>query len=145
GVSVTGESVPLEADPTAALALSFTGIPMAKLEMLGLLGRLSSEFANRPPLISTTPYKPGLIPVVFVHGTESSVVRWAEMYNRLLADPDIRSRYQFWFFQYDSGNPIALSALRLRRALTTALARLDPRRTDPALRNVLLLRHSQRS
>ena len=26
--------------------------------------------------------------------------------NRLQADPEIRSRYQFWFFQYDSGNPI---------------------------------------
>jgi len=142
-VSIAGEQIPLEADPTAALALSFTGVPIAELEMFGLLGRLSAEFANRPPLISTTPYRPGLIPVVFVHGTESSVLRWAEMYNRLLADPEIRSRYQFWFFQYDSGNPISLSALRLRRALTTALARLDPGGTDPALRNVLLVGHSQ--
>jgi hypothetical protein len=142
-VSVTGEPIPLEADPTAALALSFTGIPIVELEMLGLLGRLSPEYANRPPLISSTPYKPGLIPVVFVHGTESSVVRWAEMYNRLLADPEIRSRYQFWFFQYDSGNPIALSSLRLRDALTAALARLDPERKDPALRNMLLIGHSQ--
>src|SRR5262249_24274131 len=143
GVSVTGESVPLEADPTAALALSFTGIPIAELELLGLLGRLAPEFANRLPLISTTPYKPGLIPVVFVHGTESSVVRWAEMYNRLLADPDVRSRYQFWFFQYDSGNPIALSAIRLRDALTAALARLDPEGTEPGLRKMILVGHSQ--
>jgi len=65
------------------------------------------------------------------------------MYNRLLADPDIRSRYQFWFFQYDSGNPIALSALRLRDALTAALARLDPEGTDPALRKMILVGHSQ--
>ena len=142
-VSIGDERVPLEADPTAALALSFTGIPMGELEMLGLLGRLSTEFANRPPLVSTTPYKPGLIPVVFVHGTESSVVRWAEMYNRLLADPDIRGRYQFWFFQYDSGNPIALSSLHLRDALTAAIARLDPAGTDPALRKMLLVGHSQ--
>jgi pimeloyl-ACP methyl ester carboxylesterase len=142
-VSVAGEPVPLEADPTAALALSFTGIPIVELEMLGLLGRISEEYANRPPLISSTPYKPGLIPVVFVHGTESSVVRWAEMYNRLLADPEIRSRYQFWFFQYDSGNPIALSSLRLRESLTAALARLDPGGTDPALRQILLVGHSQ--
>ena len=62
---------------------------------------------ERPPLVSTTPYRPGLIPVVFVHGTASSIVRWAEMFNRLEADPDLRSHYQFWFFQYDSGNPIA--------------------------------------
>jgi hypothetical protein len=36
------------------------------------------------------------------------------MYNRLLPDPDIRSRFQFWFFQYDSGDPIALSSLHKR-------------------------------
>jgi len=142
-VSIAGEQVPLEADPTAALALSFTGVPIAELELLGLLGRISGEYANRPPIVSSTPYKPGLIPVVFVHGTESSVVRWAEMYNRLLADPEIRSRYQFWFFQYDSGNPIALSALRLRDALTAAITRLDPDGTDPALRKMILIGHSQ--
>src|SRR5262249_18309436 len=59
------------------------------------------------------------------------------------ADPDLRSRYHFWFFQYDSGNPIALSSLRLRDALTTALARIDPNGVDPALRNMLLIGHSQ--
>jgi pimeloyl-ACP methyl ester carboxylesterase len=142
-VSIAGERVPLEVEPSAALALTFTGVPIIELEMFGFLGRLSGLLADRPPLISTTPYKPGLIPVVFVHGTESSVVRWAEMYNRLLADPDIRGRYQFWFFQYDSGNPIALSALRLREALVAAVARLDPQDTDPALRRMVLIGHSQ--
>ena len=65
------------------------------------------------------------------------------MYNRLQADPEIRSRFQFWFFQYDSGQPIALSALRLREALTAAVARLDPEGRDPALRQMVLIGHSQ--
>jgi hypothetical protein len=142
-VSIAGERVPLEVEPSAALALTFTGVPIVQLETLGFLGRLSGLLADRPPLVSTTPYKPGLIPVVFVHGTQSSVVRWGEMFNRLLADPDIRGRYQFWFFQYDSGNPIALSALRLREALTAAVARLDPQGQDPALRKMVLIGHSQ--
>lgn len=142
-VSIAGEQVPLENEPTAALAMSFDGIPIVGLEMLGLLGRITGVFRDRPPLISTTPYKPGLIPVVFVHGTGSSVVRWAEMYNRLLADAEIRQRYQFWFFQYDSGNPIALSSLRLREALAAAVTRLDPEGKDPALRQMVLVGHSQ--
>ena len=142
-VSIGGEEVPLENDPTAALALTFTGVPIMELETLGLLGRLTGVAKERPPLVSATPYRPGLIPVVFVHGTGSSLVRWAEMYNRLLSDPEIRSRFQFWFFQYDSGNPIALSALRLREALTTAAARLDPQGQDPALRQMVLIGHSQ--
>jgi hypothetical protein len=142
-VSIAGEQVPLENEPTAALALTFTGVPVMEVETFGFLGRLTGLMQERPPLVSATPYKPGLIPVVFVHGTASSIVRWAEMYNRLQADPEIRSRYQFWFFQYDSGNPIPLSALRLREALATAVARLDPEGTDPALRRMILIGHSQ--
>jgi len=142
-VSIAGEQVPLENEPSAALALTFTGVPIMELETLGLLGRLSGLMQERPPLVSATPYRPGLIPVVFVHGTASSIVRWSEMYNRLLADPEIRRSFQFWFFQYDSGNPIALSALHLREALTTAVARLDPEGRDPALRRMILIGHSQ--
>ena len=142
-VSVAGERLPLELEPSAAIALSFTGLPVLEIETLGFLGRLTGVLAERPPLVSTTPYKPGLIPVVFVHGTESSVVRWAEMYNRLQADPEIRSHFQFWFFQYDSGNPIALSSLGLRDAVSAALARLDPEGKDPALRRMVMIGHSQ--
>jgi hypothetical protein len=142
-VPIAGEEVPLENEPSAALALTFTGAPIMEVETLGLLGRLTGLLRNRPPLVSATPYRPGLIPVVFVHGTGSSLVRWAEMYNRLVADPEIRSRFQFWFFQYDSGAPIALSALRLREALATAVARLDPEGQDPALRQMILIGHSQ--
>src|SRR5262247_179937 len=111
--------------------------------MLGFLGRVSGAFKDRQPLVSSTPYRPGLIPVVFVHGTASSIVRWAEIYNRLLADYDIRSHYQFWFFQCDSGNPIALSALLLRDSLSNAIAKLDPEGKDPALRKMVLIGHSQ--
>jgi len=142
-VSIAGERVPLENDPTAALALTFTGVPIMELEFFGFLGRLTGVAQQRPPLVSTSPYHPGLIPVVFVHGTASSPVRWAEMYNRLLADPEIRSRFQFWFFQYDSGAPVALSSLHLREALTGAVARLDPEGKDPALRRMVLIGHSQ--
>ena len=140
-VSIAGEPVPLEMDPSAALALTFTDVPIVRLELLAFLGRLAG--VTRPPLVSVTPYRPGLVPVVFVHGTQSSVVRWAEMYNRLQGDPEIRRRFQFWFFQYDSGQPVALSALQLREALTAAVARLDPGGTDSALRRMVLIGHSQ--
>ncbi len=120
-----------------------SGAPIMELEIFGFLGRLSGLLTERPPLVSTTPYRPGLVPVVFVHGTASSPVRWAELYNRLQADAEIRSRFQFWFFQYDSDNPIAVSALLLREELTAAVARLDPEGRDPALRRMVLIGHSQ--
>lgn len=142
-VTIAGESVPLESEPTAALALTFTGVPIRQSEIIGFLGRATGLIAARPPLVSATPYRPGLVPVVFVHGTASSALRWAQLYNRLQADAEIRSRFQFWFFQYDSGNPIALSSLKLREALSAAVARLDPQGKDPALREMVLIGHSQ--
>lgn len=141
-VSIAGERVPIENDPTAALALTFTELPIVKLELLEFLGQLSKP-ERPPPLVSTTPYRHGLIPVVFVHGTTSSPLRWMEMLNRLLGDHEIRSRYQFWFFQYDSGNPVALSALHLREALTEAVGLVDPEGKDQALRRMVLIGHSQ--
>jgi len=142
-VTVSGETVPLEREPTAALALTFNYVPILEIEIFGFLGRLSELWQERPPLVSTSPYQPGLVPVVFVHGTASSVVRWAELYNRLQGDPEIRSRFQFWFFQYESNDPVALSALHLREALRSAVTRLDPAGQDPALRRMVLIGHSQ--
>lgn len=142
-ITVAGETVPLEREPTAALALTFSPLPILELEIFGFLGRLSAAWRERPPLVSTSPYQPGLVPVVFVHGTASSVVRWAELYNRLQGDPEIRRRFQFWFFQYDSNDPIVLSALHLREALQSAVARLDPAGRDAALRRMVLIGHSQ--
>ncbi|HSB78860.1 MAG TPA: alpha/beta hydrolase, partial [Candidatus Methylomirabilis sp.] len=78
-----------------------------------------------------------------VHGTASSPARWAEMFNELQNDPVIRQHYQFWFFIYETGNPILYSALRLRESLETALAEIDPHGQDPALRKMVIVGHSQ--
>jgi pimeloyl-ACP methyl ester carboxylesterase len=78
-----------------------------------------------------------------VHGTNSSPGRWADMVNDLENDPRIRARYQFWFFSYDSGNPIAYSAMLLRRALTAAVEHLDPEHRDPCLQQMVVIGHSQ--
>ena len=65
----------------------------------------------------TRPYQPGRVPVVFVHGTFSSPIWWAEMINTLSADPVLSKRCQFWYFIYNSGNPVVYSADQLREAL----------------------------
>ena len=94
-------------------------------------------------LAALEPYQPRRIPVVFVHGTASSPARWAEMFNELQNDPRIRPRYQFWFFTYETGNPVLYSAMRLRESLETALRTVDPGGHDPALREMVLIGHSQ--
>ncbi len=89
------------------------------------------------------PYSPGKIPVVFVHGTASSPVWWAEMCNTLRADPVIRERYQFWMFNYASGKPITISAGILRNELTDIVKSLDPDGKDAALQKMVVIGHSQ--
>jgi len=46
-------------------------------------------------LAALRPYRDTRIPAVFVHGTNSSPGRWADMVNDLLADPRLRERYAF--------------------------------------------------
>jgi hypothetical protein len=65
------------------------------------------------------------------------------MLNDLINDRRIRDNYQFWFFSYDTGNPITYSALLLRESLANAVQRFDPDGADPALREMVLVGHSQ--
>ena len=81
--------------------------------------------------------------MVFVHGTASSPLWWAEMFNTLRADPVLRRDFQFWGFIYSSNIPIAISAADLRNLLTRKIAELDPEGKDPALRQMVVVGHSQ--
>lgn len=68
-------------------------------------------------LYMLTPYRPGRVPVVLVHGTVSSPARWVDLVNELDSDRRISSRCQFWLFTYNTGNPILYSASLLRETL----------------------------
>lgn len=141
-VTLNGQTVPLESEPSVALATALAESRFWTTELQGLLGKLL-HVSSSTRLAARAPHRPGRIPVVFVHGTGSSVGRWADMVNDLDSDPAIGKRFEFWFFTYDSGNPIAYSAMILRRSLTEAVQRLDPEGTDPCLRNMIVIGHSQ--
>lgn len=141
-IDIGGQSVPLEIEPSAALAYTLAHSTVWRSELEGFLqGDLFDTMPTQ--LFGVEPYRPGRIPVVLVHGTASSAGRWADMLNDLENDPDIRDRFQFWLFAYNTGNPIPLSALKLRQALAATVARLDPGRRDPALHRMVVVGHSQ--
>jgi pimeloyl-ACP methyl ester carboxylesterase len=142
-VEIDGEPVVLEAEPSAALAYSLSKSRVWGWELWGfLLGDLLGQQV-KTPLAFVEPYRPGRIPVVFVHGTASSPGRWADMLNVLSNTRQLHDRYQYWFFFYETGNPIAYSAMKLRETLTEAVRRLDPEGKDPALRQMVVIGHSQ--
>jgi hypothetical protein len=147
-VQVGSYTVPLESDPSAALAYRLEGSPLWDFELAGFRrGDFSflskGNSADSSDLFMLHPYHPNLIPVVFVHGTASSPARWAEMENELLGDPAIASRYQLGFFIYNSGNPIPLSAMRLRESLVNVRKDVDPDGKDSALDQMVVIGHSQ--
>ena len=141
-VVIAGRTVPLEQEPSAALAWGLQEAPIWERELKGFFGSVFQVGAKNQ-LVSMTPHRFGQIPVVFVHGTASSAGRWAEMINVLQADPAIRDRYDFWAFSYDTGNPIVYSAMILRDALTSAVKVLDPEGKDPGLQQMVVIGHSQ--
>lgn len=142
-VIVGDRRVPLEVEPTATLAYALAESPMWEQEIARFFDNLGADGKQRATLALGEPYRPGKIPVVLVHGTASSVGRWAAMLNRLINDPRIARRYQFWFFTYDTGNPLGYSAMLLRDALEKAVQRLDPDGQDPELRRMVVIGHSQ--
>src|SRR6202007_1761540 len=140
--TIAGKAVPLEADDTAVLAYVLASPEIWERELKAFFSGVFSE-STPTQLASIEAYRPGRIPVVFVHGTASSAGRWGDMVNDLLDDPRIRDHYQFWFFTYDTGNPVLYSALLLREALRDALRELAPAGKDPALSEIVVIGHSQ--
>jgi triacylglycerol esterase/lipase EstA (alpha/beta hydrolase family) len=140
-VRVGQREVPLEFESTATIAYGLEGAPVWHTELAGF------RFAEKPVLgdglVMLQPYRAGRIPVVLVHGTASSPARWAEMHNELSNDPLLRDRYQFWLFQYNTGQPVLYSALLLRRALRSVINELDPDRREETLRRMVIIGHSQ--
>jgi pimeloyl-ACP methyl ester carboxylesterase len=139
---IAGQHVPLEREQTATLAAMLADSPIWKQELNAFLGTFTTQLADGR-LIALRPHRPGRIPVVFVHGTNSSPGRWAEMVNVLDNDPRIHRRYEPWFFFYNSGNPILYSSYLLRNKLSEAVAELDPSGRDACLRDMVVIGHSQ--
>jgi pimeloyl-ACP methyl ester carboxylesterase len=88
------------------------------------------------------PYDPNRIPVLMVHGLWSSPLTWMDMFNDLRSFPEIRQRYQFWFYLYPSGQPFWISATQLRSDLFAMRQTFDATGQDRAIDNTVLVGHS---
>jgi pimeloyl-ACP methyl ester carboxylesterase len=136
-VSLNGRSQTLSADYGAAIML---GMSKARVDKLGLVRLLHpSRYNDTANLNFLQPFDSKRIPVLFVHGLDSTPATFAPMYFNLLRDPEIRKNYQFWVFSYPSGYPYPYSASLLRRELD------DVRRSYPQHKNMVIVGHSMGS
>lgn len=144
-VRVNNNDVPIEYEITSAFAATLEDSPVWDFEIAGFR---SGDFSlliqsAGDGLFMLGPHRFGHIPVVLVHGTASSPARWAEMVNEVGNDSTLFNRYELWYFIYNTGNPIAYSAMLLRDALSNTVAELDPEGKDPGLKQMVVMGHSQ--
>jgi pimeloyl-ACP methyl ester carboxylesterase len=146
-LQVDGREWPLEFETSSALATMLADSPWWDFEVAGFFSGALQPFASEKGagdgLLLVHPYRRGRIPVVLVHGTASSPARWADLVNELEIDRRIWDRYQIWLYIYNTGNPVGYSGGVLRESLEKAVRELDPEGTDPALRRMVVIGHSQ--
>ena len=136
-VSIGGHRYPLRADFGANISYALS---TTRIDKLGLARLLNPErFSNTCRLSRIQPYDPERIPVLMVHGLESTPATWVPMYFELMKDPQIRKTYQFWVFSYSSGYPYPYSAALLRQELD----RMN--RAFPGHKDIVMIGHSMGS
>jgi len=121
------------------LAADF-GAPLAYYPDPKLLGFMAmirpAKYEKRAGLYMLEPYDPNRIPVVLIHGLTSIPQMWIPTISAVESDPEIRGRYQFWVFDYPTGDPIVLSAHKLRESLAQVY------RLYPKTKGLVLISHS---
>jgi pimeloyl-ACP methyl ester carboxylesterase len=139
-VKVGDQDVPLETDLTTPLA-HYLG--QAHLERDSYRGFVSAgALGEKGGLHFFTPYQPGKVPVILVHGLVSSPAAWAPLLNDLLADPLLRQRFQVGVYFYPTGAPYLASAADLRDDLDRYRRTVDPQGKGPLLNEMVVLGHS---
>jgi pimeloyl-ACP methyl ester carboxylesterase len=133
-VSLGGRSLPLRADFNAPVAYLLSKDRIDRLGLARLIDPV--RYKDTAGLVTLQPYDPDRIPVLLVHGLQDTPATFAPMYFELMADPEIRMRYQFWAFSYPSGYPFPVSAAILRRELR------HMRERHPDHKDIVIIGHS---
>ncbi len=132
--------LPLESDISTPLAWFLTDPKKSLLDTFAFFR--TDKAQELEGLYMVQPYDPNRIPVLMVHGIWSSPITWMEMFNDLQSDPEIRSKYQFWFYMYPTGQPLTFAAAGLRERLKELRLRCDPYGQNKKLDQMVVVGHS---
>lgn len=110
--------VPLAADWTAPSAFYWFMSDLDDFDLAKLF--LPSRFTEETRLYVASPYDPKRVPLILVHGLNSSPGAFKRLYNELNREPWFRDNYQVWFYSYPTGNNWTFSAARFRQEMKRA-------------------------
>lgn len=130
----------LAANFSAPIAYLWKQTHVDDKKLLGLFR--PSETVDTMGLFFHEAYDPNKIPVIFTHGLQSSPETFSNLSNRLVASPEIRKNYQFWYFGYPTGISWVISSDAFRKAIHDARNKFDPKRKDKSFDQMILIGHS---
>lgn len=133
---------PLAGDFSAPIEIYGKLTGLKKGRFLGLLRPEELTERDLTGLSCMESYDPHKIPVVLIHGLMSSAATFDDLLNRLMDAPEIRRRYQFWFYNYPTGLSWTQSAAGFRQALEEARRKLDPQHRNRNWERLVLVGHS---
>lgn len=140
GVLIGETLVPIATDLSTPLAWYLTDPRNSLLETFAFLR--PDRASKLEGLYMIQPFDPDRIPVLMVHGIWSSPLTWMEMFNDLQSDPVLRDKYQFWFYMYPTGEPLAFTTAKLRERLKTLRAECDQLGRNRKLNDMVVVGHS---
>ena len=140
-ITIEGQNYPLAANFSAPIAkIVRLAEPLRRSGFHGMLN--SAAIVRREKLYLMQPYDPDRIPMLMVHGLQSTPVSFANLVNDLFSDPVLHSRYQIWHYHYPTGTPVLKNAAVLRHVLRQTLEEIDPQKKDFATNHLVVLGHS---
>ena len=139
-VEIGGEFFPLASDYSAPIKTAMGSYTTTDVFRAFL--QPGQTQPDESGLFTLERYQPGKIPVIVIHGLLSDRFTWANYINEIRVQPDLMDRFQFWSYQYPTGEPFLQSAARLRRELEELRDLYDPSRSDAALDQTMIVGHS---
>lgn len=139
-VKVQSDERLLAANFTAAKDLALSKKSLGLFSLLGLF--YPERTLGDSHLYCMDGYDPKRIPVVFVHGLMSDPHIWLNAVNAISSDPELRAKYQPWYFLYPTGLSVPQTSARLRASLQQARDYFDPDHNDPGMNRTVLVGHS---
>ncbi|MEO3865557.1 esterase/lipase family protein [Rheinheimera fenheensis] len=134
------QQYPLNFDPAAAyLCLAEVAI-VDQLEKSGLFN--ADKVEDKLGIYAIEPLRPDKIPVLMIHGLNSSPLIWRRLSWAILSNPNLANRYQIWHAFYPSGPPPFFNAMRLRQRTDELLNQISPDLGAIAANNMVLVGHS---
>lgn len=88
------------------------------------------------------PYDKNRIPIIMIHGLISSPETFMDMAEAINTNPELRKKYQIWYYFYPTGTPWIVTSSEFRKSYRNLIQKIDPNQNDVNIRKTIIIGHS---